>query len=208
MQSQQIDWPSLARAAAETPAGEGSAIGELIGIRGIFDQLWHAALWAQSQLASVNTLIQLAIILVALVPATIFGPQIRKLIVAQVAPRAPYGALRRAANAFAHIATPIALYLIWQGASLALAASGRSHGVIDAGVSLLAAWIVIRLVTLIIRSAFWSRVAFFVAWPIAALDATNLLDDAMRLLDSASIPLGTGATGLTTTFSADRKSVV
>jgi small-conductance mechanosensitive channel len=203
MQSQQADLLFVATTAAEAPAGdEGSAIGELIGIRGIFDQLWHAALWAQSQLASVNTLIQLAIILVALVPATIFGPQIRKLIVAQVAPRAPYGALRRAANAFAHIATPIALYLIWQGASLALAASDYSHGLIDAGVSLLAAWIVIRLVTLIIRSAFWSRVAFFVAWPIAALDATNLLDDAMRLLDGASIPLGTGATGIATTFSA------
>ena len=121
---------------------------------------------------------------------------------AQVAPRAPYGVLRRGANAFAHIATPIALYLTWQGAAFVLDAVGRKNEIVDAAVSLLTAWIVIRLVTLVIRSPFWSRVAFYVAWPIAALDAAGLLDEAVRYLQSISIPVGVGQNGEATAFSA------
>ncbi len=194
--------PESEAPAPDEPAEDGSAIGELIGVKGAPDRIADAFAWAQQQLQSVDTLIQLAIILVALVPAALFGPQIRKLIVAQVAPRAPYGVLRRAANAFAHIATPIALYLIWQSVSLGLAASDVAHGLLDAAISLLAAWIVIRLVTLIIRSAFWSRAAFYLVWPIAALDATNLLDNVMRLLDGFAIPLGVNAQGVPSSFSA------
>lgn len=189
-------------APADAPGGEETALDDLIGAEGLAERIAASIEWAKAQLASVDTLIQLAIIIVALVPAAIFGPQIRKLIVAQVAPRAPYGVLRRAANAFAHIATPIALYVIWQAAGLALDAAGKSNGLVDAGVSLLAAWIVLRLVTLIIRSAFWSRVAFFLVWPIAALDATNLLDDAIRYLNGVSIPLGDGSGGEPFSFSA------
>lgn len=158
--------------------------------------------WAAAQLSSVDVAIQLAVIAAALIPAALFGPQLRKLIAAQVAPRAPYGVLRRAANAFAHIATPIALYLTWQGAALALSATGRAKEIVAAAVSLLTAWIVVRLITLVIRSPFWSRAAFYVVWPVAALDAAGLLDEAIRYLESVSIPIGVGESGGASTFSA------
>ncbi|MEO1137729.1 MAG: mechanosensitive ion channel domain-containing protein, partial [Pseudomonadota bacterium] len=135
-------------------------------------------------------------------PAAFFGPRIRKLIQSQIAPRAPYGVLRRAANAFAHLATPIALYLVLQIAVIALQAAGGTIGLISAGVSLLTAWIVIRLVTLVIRSPFWSRAAFYIAWPIAALDAFGVLDDVIRQLDAFSIPIGEDQNGSRQTFSA------
>lgn len=183
------------------PEGE-SAIGELIGARGLDDQLKSFIEWLKIQLSSVDVAIQLGVIAVSLIPAALFGPQLRKLIMAQVAPRAPYGVLRRAANAFAHIATPIALYLTWQGAALALAASGRKSEIVAAAISLLAAWIVIRMVTLVIRSPFWSRAAFYVIWPIAALDAAGLLDEAVRYLDSVSIPVGVGDNETAASFSA------
>lgn len=158
--------------------------------------------WIIRQLSSIDVAIQVAVIAIALIPATFFGPQLRKFIMAQVAPRAPYGVLRRAANAFAHIATPIALYVVWQGAVIALKATGRSGGIVEAAVSLLAAWIVIRLVTLVIRSPFWSRAAFYIVWPIAALDAAGLLDETIRYLEGVSIPIGVGADGAPSTFSA------
>ncbi|MCB2112109.1 MAG: mechanosensitive ion channel [Parvularculaceae bacterium] len=186
----------------DEPAPDDSALDELIGAEGFSQRIYDMIEWSRDQLASVDTLIQLAIILVSLAPAAVFGPQIRKLIASRIAPHAPYGVLRRAANAFAHIATPIALYIIWQGASVALAAAGISNVLVNAGVSLLAAWIVLRLVTLIIRSAFWSKVAFFLVWPIAALDATGLLDDAIRYLNSVSIPIGESAAGEKLQFSA------
>lgn len=177
------------------PAPDDSAIGELIGARDFGDRFSAALEWLASQLSSVDVSIQAAIIAVALIPALIFGSQLRKLIMAQIAPRAPYGVLRRAANAFAHIASPIALSLIWLAASFILDALGRPNGVVNAGISLLGAWIVIRLVTLVIRSPFWSRLAFYIAWPVAALDVFGLLDDAIRFLDRLALPLGQGPGG-------------
>ena len=182
---------------AEPPpqAPDDSAIGELIGAEDFGDRFAAGLEWLGRQLSSVDVSIQAAIIAVALVPALIFGSQLRKLIMAQVAPRAPYGVLRRAANAFAHIASPIALFLIWQAASFLLDAFGRPNGVVNAGLSLLMAWIVIHLVTLVIRSPFWSRVAFYIAWPVAALDVFGLLDDTIRYLDRMTLPFGQGAAG-------------
>lgn len=183
------------------PAGD-TALDDLVGAGDFGDRLAAGIDWLGRQLSSADVSIQAAIIAVALIPALIFGSQLRKLIMAQIAPRAPYGVLRRAANAFAHIATPIALSLIWLAASLILDASGRPNGVVNAGISLLGAWIVIRLVTLVIRSPFWSRVAFYIAWPVAALDVFGVLDDAIRTLDRLSVPLGRNPDGTPGAFSA------
>lgn len=198
--------PSEQPVATPAPAGpqpaDETAIDDLLGAGDLGDKLAAGAEWLGRQLSSLDVSIQAGIIAASLIPAAIFGSQIRKLIMAQIAPRAPYGVLRRAANAFAHIATPIALYLIWQASSLILDATGRPNGVINAGISLLTAWIVIRLVTLVIRSPFWSRVAFYIAWPVAALDAFDLLDNAIRALDAVSAPLGRNADGTISAFSA------
>lgn len=195
--------PAPADPAPPGPApADQSALDEFFGAGDLGDQLAIGLEWLGGQLSSIDVSIQAGIIAAALIPAAIFGSQIRKIIMAQIAPRAPYGVLRRAANAFAHIAIPIALYLIWQAASLILDATGRPNGVINAAVSLLTAWIVIRLVTLVIRSPFWSRVAFYIAWPVAALDAFDLLDNAIRTLDGLSVPLGRNADGTSGAFSA------
>jgi small-conductance mechanosensitive channel len=187
---------------AEPAAADETVLDEILGSRDLGDQLAMGIEWLGRQLSSVDVSIQAAIVAVALLPALIFGSQLRKLIMAQIAPRAPYGVLRRAANAFAHIASPIALYLIWQAASLSLDAGARPNGVINAAISLLAAWIVIRLVTLVIRSPFWSRVAFYIAWPVAALDVFGILDDTILTLDRLSVPLGRNPDGTVGAFSA------
>ncbi|MAW79151.1 MAG: mechanosensitive ion channel protein MscS [Parvularcula sp.] len=156
----------------------------------------------QANMLTAGVAIEAAIVVAAILPAAFFGPRLRKLIQSQIAPRAPYGLLRRAANAFAHIATPIALLLVLQAAMVGLRAAGNSTSVVSAAVSLLTAWIVIRLVTLVIRSPFWSRVAFYVAWPIAALDAFGVLDDVVRQLEAFSFPIGEDENGVEQSFSA------
>jgi len=172
-----------------------SAIETLVGADTLREQAAELWTWVQSQMVSIDVAIQAVILFVALAPAAVFGPQLKKLIQSQIAPRAPYGLLRRAANAFAHIATPIALYIILQTSIVILRSLGISNALVDAGTSLLAAWIIIRLVTLVIRSPFWSRVAFYVAWPIAALDAFGVLDDVLVQLDAFSIPIGENERG-------------
>ncbi|WP_425410683.1 mechanosensitive ion channel domain-containing protein [Hyphococcus sp.] len=175
---------------------------ELINVASMRDralELWDGF---QNQMLTMGVAIEAAILVAAIIPAAFFGPRLRKIIQNQVAPRAPYGVLRRAANAFAHLATPIALYIFLQAAVVALQTANSSTGLISAGVSLLTAWIVIRLVTLVIRSPFWSKVAFYVVWPIAALDAFGVLDDVVRQLDAFAFPIGESENGVQQRFSA------
>ena len=68
-------------------------------------------------------------------------------------------------------------------------AFGQPDGFLSAAQSLLTAWIVVRLVTLAIRSPFWSKVAFVVAWPIAALDAFGVLGDVFAWMDTVSFEI-------------------
>ncbi len=172
-----------------------SALEQLVGIDALREKLNEFLVFLQSQVLSIDVAIQAAILFIALVPAAVFGPQLKKLIQSQIAPRAPYGVLRRAASAFAHIATPIALFIILQTGEIILRSFGVSSLLVAAGASLLAAWIVIRLVTLVIRSPFWSKVAFYLVWPIAALDAFGVLDDVLVQLEAFSIPLGENENG-------------
>lgn len=184
------------------PDSDASAIEQLVGVDTLRSELIEAIGWVESRMLTLDVAIQAGILFAALLPAALFGPQLKKFIQSQVAPRAPYGVLRRAASAFAHLATPIALFIILQAAVVALGTAGISTGLTAAAVSLLTAWIVIRLVTLVIRSPFWSKVAFYVAWPIAALDAFGVLDDVVVQLQAFSIPIGEDANGNAQRFSA------
>lgn len=194
--------PAGAPPAEGSPREDGSALDELLGTEEIRSRSQQFVDWLTGQMLTVDVALQCLVIIAALVPAALFGPQLRKLFAGQIAARAPYGVLRRGANAFAHIATPIALLIVLQAAVFAFDRLGRPHKLIEAGVSLLTAWIVIRLVTLVIRSPFWSRVAFYVAWPIAALDAFGYLDETVAQLDRLTVPIGLNAKGEAIRFSA------
>ena len=194
--------------AAETPPqaapaeDEGSALETLVGADAIRERLNSLLVAVESQMLTIGVALEAAILVAALAPAALFGPHLKKFIQSRIAPLAPYGVLRRAAAAFAHIATPIALYIFLQAAVVVLRTFDASAGLVSAAVSLLTAWIVIRLVTLVIRSPFWSKLAFYIAWPVAALDAFGVLDDMIRQLEAFAIPIGQTEDGGTQTFSA------
>jgi len=156
------------------------------------DSAWA---WVQINLLSFEVLLQLLLVLGALVPAVVFGPRLRHVIRARLAVRVPVGAARRLVNAFAELATPIALYLILNLVRVALASLGHPLSWVAATIALMNAWILVRMVTLVIQSEFWSRVAFYIAWPIAALDAFGALGPVIEQLRALAIPLGQSGTG-------------
>lgn len=92
------------------------------------------------------------------------------------------------------VISPLTLTLIWLLLSWVsgLAAAGIKwpHHIITIAISLLTAWIVIRLASSIVRNEEWSKVVAIVAWAIAALNIVNLLDPIVEILDSASFKLG------------------
>lgn len=184
-----------------------SGISELLAVEDIQERslaLWE---WVQANILTINSAIQLALLLAAFIPAIIFGPKLKRLIERQLMHRVPSGFLRRACAALSTVATLIALWItlgifVWlvpPADNLATMMAGAmdsrelgyssSTALISGVRSLLTAAIVIRLVTLIIRSPFWSKVAFYIAWPIAALDAFGLLGPLVEQLQAASITL-------------------
>ncbi|OHC73358.1 MAG: hypothetical protein A3G18_12460 [Rhodospirillales bacterium RIFCSPLOWO2_12_FULL_58_28] len=88
----------------------------------------------------------------------------------------------------------LSLPLTWLAAQWLLTAiaagAGRPHHLMTITVSLLAAWIVIRLTSGLVRDPVWSKFIAVTAWTIAALNIVNLLDPAIGFLDSMYIMLG------------------
>jgi small-conductance mechanosensitive channel len=94
------------------------------------------------------------------------------------------------AEMLASVARPaLWLVLLW-----IMAETGRNTGVrmilADDAVSLLAAWVVIGLLSHVVRNRLWSRVIFFMAWTLAALDILGVLGEVERALDRLAFPYG------------------
>lgn len=64
------------------------------------------------------------------------------------------------------------------------------HNILEIIAKLLVAWVAIRLASCLLRYPLWSKLFAFVAWTIAALSITGLLDATTELLDSLAISIG------------------
>ncbi len=97
---------------------------------------------------------------------------------------------RPIAQALAPLSLPVIwLTLQWFSVFAAENAGWSSH-LIEIVVSLLTAWVIIRLASTLIRNATWSRAIAIAAWTIAALNITGLLDPTTAVLDTMALQLG------------------
>lgn len=180
-----------------TDAAEDSAIDELLPVDVIQTFVADAIDWTQTNLFNVDVAIQLGLMTGAIVPAALFGQRLSRLVETQVGSRVENVYLRRMVHAVVVLATPIVLYFTLLVINVALGSAGQPTDWVAAGIALMNAWIVVRVVTLVIQSEFWSRVAFFIAWPIAALDAFGVLGPVVEQMRALSIPLGENNQGQT-----------
>lgn len=181
---------------------ETSAFDEIFSfgeLRGQLEAIWF---WLRDNIFKVHVLVELGLVAAAFAVAGLVAPIVKKRIDRHLTPRAPEGLARRGCHALGLIAGPIMFFVMLNVISLGMQIAAQSNSWIEAGISLTLAWIVIRLVTLVIRSKFWSQVAFYIVWPIAALDVFGLLNDIVLYLESAAIPLGTDAAGVPRDLSA------
>ncbi|MEM1381441.1 MAG: mechanosensitive ion channel domain-containing protein [Pseudomonadota bacterium] len=173
---------------AAAPPEDASALAELVDTDALRELLAQAIIWSRTELLSWNSAIQLGLVFGALVPAVMFGPRLKTFIQRNLKKRMPQGVLQRACDAVATLATPIAAFLALTLFNAILAdGMGRGSHFIDAAQSLLAAWIIVRLVTLAIRSPFWSKVAFYVVWPVAVLDSFGILGGVFQWMRDVSL---------------------
>ncbi len=172
-----------------------SAIDDLLALDEIQARLLEAFDWFEQTVLNLDNGVQLALITAALAPALIFGPKLRQLVIQTTSGFLKAGLARRLINAVSRLMTPLALLLVLTLIQLVLAALERPYALLNAATSLMTAWIVIRAVSLIIQSKFWSNVAFYIAWPIAVLDVFGLLVPVTQQMQAFAIPLGVADDG-------------
>lgn len=139
--------------------------------------------WLAANVFVLNNAAQLAIVLVALGIAVLASRWLPKSLPqpVQLAPLATLlNALRPLAQAL------IWLVLTWVALLVARAADRPSH-LIDIAVSLLTAWIAIRILSLAAPSARWARLMTWAVWWVAALSILGLLDPTIAMLDSVAL---------------------
>jgi small-conductance mechanosensitive channel len=141
-------------------------------------------------LLSVSTIGQLVVVAITLLAARIIVPRAQVMLERFTRGRRYEAQSRRIAAPLATLALPIVwLILLWLSVLIALQAE-LAHPIVTIVVSLLTAWVVIRLSASLVRDPVWSRFLTLVVWTIAALNILGLLDPAMAMLDKVAITLG------------------
>lgn len=151
--------------------------------------------WVQTNLLTIEVAIQIGLIIAAIVPAAMFGQTFQDTVRKTLGNRVDIAFVNRLVNAMAILGLPIVLYITLGLINIGLGSAGYATNWVGATIALMNAWIIVRMVTLVIQSPFWSKFAFYVAWPIAALDAFGALGPVVEQMQDLAIPLGTNDNG-------------
>ena len=116
--------------------------------------------------------------------------RIKRLIRQVIGLTMPTGWVRPLTRAFDSVSAPL-FWLVALWISLTVARTlGVRFGLVGAAVSLLAAWVTIRLLSFAVRNPFLSATISVAAWTIAALSILGLLHPLTLQLDSMAFNLG------------------
>tara|TARA_B100000315_G_scaffold234287_2_gene248174 strand:+ start:2140 stop:3474 length:1335 start_codon:yes stop_codon:yes gene_type:complete len=146
--------------------------------------------WIFSEILVLSSLGQLIFIVLAFLAAWAARPLITKWIHKLAEWKEAEFWVTKLADALALMALPFVWIVLQWISSLVAAFAGWPHHLLTVTVSLLTAWIIIRLAATMIRDKTWSKLISMTAWTIAALNILNLLDATIAFLDSLAMDLG------------------
>ncbi len=165
--------------------------GLALSVSPFFEFLQDATNRLIAQASSLDSLYQLAVIAVALGVAVLALKPLSRIVDSAwpMVDEAHYF-LPKAHRVVRRLALPVAWVIgLWIGLR-GLQLQGIGGDFVRIAASLLQAWILIRLFSTFVRNPMWSRTFAAVAWVIAALSITRLLDPTIAILDSLAIGLG------------------
>jgi hypothetical protein len=167
-----------------------TGIEQLLDVSYVEAALHGARLWLFEQLLAPSSLVQLITIGLAFLAASFIAPRLRAWIAHQAKRRKLDARLKAGARALAPLALPVCwLTLQWLSVFVA-AAMGWPHALVRTAVSLLTAWVAIRVISSLVRDPVWSRAIAIIVWTIAALNILGLLQPTIVLLDQLGVTLG------------------
>ncbi len=163
----------------------------LIDVIAIENLQMRVEYWLLTQVLVWSTLLQAAAVLAALALAYLLSRPLQRRLAAlgaRYAFNAPVA--RGLAAAAASIALPVLALILLAGVFAVGASIGAPRLLLTTAINLLAAWIVIRLLTRLIRNDFWSRVVAILAFGVATLNILGLLAPTIVWLDQIGFRLG------------------
>lgn len=149
--------------------------------------IWH---WVLTDVLVLANLVQLLVIAVLFSAAQFIAPRLRSVLERRLS----RGSLGRVSSIFVKNIATLAIPGTWLAFQwlvyLAASHAAQPRDLLRITVSLLTAWIVIRLTSGLVRDPGWAKSISIVAWSIAALSILGLLDDTIVFLDSLAITIG------------------
>lgn len=143
--------------------------------------------WTSTHVFNIGNLVQLAVIAAIFVLARLAEPRLAAELSRLESRFAVSRGVGRVIEAFRPLALPVVwVALLWATYYVA-AALGWPGRLINVAVSLLNAWVVIRLATGLIGHGTWSATIAAIAWTVAALNIVDLLGPTIELLDGIAV---------------------
>lgn len=146
--------------------------------------------WLFSEVLVLSSLGQISVIIAAFIVAWAARRQFESLIKRLTQWKGADSIITKIGDTLALVTLPFVWLVLQYISGLVASFAGWPHHMITVTVSLLTAWIIIGLATVLIRDKTWSKAITIIAWTIAALNIVNLLDPTMAFLDSLDITLG------------------
>lgn len=154
----------------------------------LIQPIWH---WLQTEIFAPWFLIEIAVFLICIFFAWMFArplkPKLGDFVHHRNWEHLPAG---RFLHTLARLLNYVFLIVLMFFARLFFQNNHIDALVFDTVLSLLTAWVVIRLTTSVVREANWARFIAIVAWSVAALHILSLLNPTLVLLDKLALNLG------------------
>lgn len=146
--------------------------------------------WAKTHLLSIPNLVQLAGVVVVYVLARMLDKPLQsaldKVLAGNWASRYRYPV----SEIFKPLLMPLAWLVLMGTAQFAALSFKIPAAILAVGVSLLTAWVVIRLVLNFVADPWWSKAVAVSVWSYAALDIVGLLTPTLTFMDQLALHLG------------------
>ncbi|MCW8846074.1 MAG: mechanosensitive ion channel [Gammaproteobacteria bacterium] len=142
--------------------------------------------WMQANVLVPENVVQVLVSFLLFLLARFLSPRLDTLLTERVT--LPF--MRRVAEAGAGVSLALPWLLMQWLVLVIAAAASLPYRVLEIVASLLSAWVIIRLVSQMVRDPLLSRMIAWVAWSVAALNIVGLLLPAIEILDSVAVTLG------------------
>jgi len=154
------------------------------------DQFASGWAWLLENVLVWPTAVQLALVAAVFLVATMAGRRLERLVVERAKARDTKDRVTRIVLGLTNLVQPIIwLVLLWLSDLIAIELEWP-HRLLVLAISLLAAWVAIRLISLVLGANVWTRALAYLVWIVAALNILGLLQPTFDILDSASWQVG------------------